>query len=191
MLDEWTKMLEKLDEKDKKKALEGWEEVGETFWRYMSFFEEGETDELTVAVLKGHLALEELLVLFLKVNTVNESLIDKARLSFHQKRLLVQAHVQAEPNFDASWESIEILNTLRNDVGHNLLATQRSTNSINRLRELVRENFQPIFESMPNPEDDANLVKTTVSMLLGFLIARVHEHRAKLDTERTDAPTMQ
>ena len=141
------------------------------FEQYRDFVRHG--DELTVVVLKGHLAIEELLDRILTAIIGNDSLIDEARLSFHQKRVLAQAH-SGERSDDAGWQIVQTLNTLRNDIGHNLEAT-RSNALTDRLRQLLRERDSQAFDLIPNSGDNAELVSHVVSFPIGFLGAYLRE----------------
>jgi hypothetical protein len=141
------------------------------FEQYRDFVRHG--DELTVVVLKGHLAIEELLGRILAATIGNESLIEEARLSFHQKRILAQAR-SGQRNADAGWQIIQTLNKLRNDIGHSLEAT-RSNALIDRLRQLLRERDPQAFNLIPNPDNNVELVSHVVSFLIGFLGAYLRE----------------
>ncbi|WP_339911462.1 hypothetical protein [Symmachiella dynata] len=141
------------------------------FQEFIDFVEHG--DKLTVVTLKGHLAIEELLSRILNSITGHQALISDARLSFHQKRLLVQAHSGVRSS-DASWQIIQILNTLRNEIGHKLQA-ERSSDLIDRIRHLLRNRDSQSYLLIPNPNDDVELISHVVSFLIGFLGAFLRE----------------
>ena len=143
------------------------------FDRYRRFVAEG--DKLTVVVLKGHLAIEELLLDILKSIAGNDTLLEEASLTFHQKRVIAQAH-SGEHNTDKGWELIRILNTLRNDIGHNLDAS-RSSRLVNQLRQSLRQRDSKAYDLIPNPDNDSELVSHVVTFLIGFLEAYLREIR--------------
>jgi hypothetical protein len=78
-----------------------------------------DTDDLSLIVLKGHLLVEEMLLELSRVLLPNSAFLDEANLRFHQLAHIVRA---AEPtkSQDNCWKLIFALNSLRNELVHNL-----------------------------------------------------------------------
>ncbi len=77
-----------------------------------------ETDDLTLVVLKGHLLIEELLVDLVHLALPHAEYLEPARLSFHQLACVARASLPQAS--DPAWELVLSLNSLRNDLAHNL-----------------------------------------------------------------------
>ncbi|MFZ5950856.1 MAG: hypothetical protein ACOYXC_09120 [Candidatus Rifleibacteriota bacterium] len=76
-------------------------------------------DELALVVLKGHLILEECLSRIIKQHVFNEEYIDTADLSFFKKIQIAKSFALRKDKIDI-WELIQKINTLRNQIAHNL-----------------------------------------------------------------------
>ena len=77
------------------------------------------TDDVSLVVLKGHLLVEEMLNELARRVLPNARYLDDARLSFHQLSRVVRSAVRAKSK-DSCWDLISALNSLRNDLVHNL-----------------------------------------------------------------------
>lgn len=77
------------------------------------------TDDVSLVVLKGHLLVEEMLNELARNVFPNARYLDDARLSFHQLSRVVRSAVRAKSR-DSCWDLIFALNSLRNDMVHNL-----------------------------------------------------------------------
>jgi hypothetical protein len=74
-------------------------------------------DELRIAVLEGHLIMEEQLENFLSMALFNPSHVNLERLNFHMKGNLALALALGEDK-DAFWSIVWALNQLRNKIAH-------------------------------------------------------------------------
>jgi len=94
------------------------EEQRERFLRHLS-----EVDDLTLVVLKGHLLMEELVNEIIADFCELPEYVEELRLSFFHKSKLARAlsgkNLQGEPT-DDPWRSLEALNSLRNQLAHQL-----------------------------------------------------------------------
>ena len=81
-------------------------------------------EDLTLIVLRGHLLIEELLNEILESICDAPKYIENANLSFFQKiqlcRSFQRRNVKGVLIDDDPWESLVVLNTLRNKLAHNL-----------------------------------------------------------------------
>lgn len=82
-----------------------------------------DTDDVTTIVLKGHLIIEEILNDILESHCDNYDSMVKAHLSFYQKACVVKALVSTVGR--VYFESIFLLNRLRNDLAHKLDSKKR------------------------------------------------------------------
>ena len=79
-----------------------------------------ESDDLTLIVLKGHLILEEEINALLSDLVENEKPLIKARFSFAQRLALIEAHVSRKEAQSLNLNAAGKLNSLRNELAHNL-----------------------------------------------------------------------
>ncbi|MDA3788301.1 MAG: hypothetical protein PF503_07375 [Desulfobacula sp.] len=96
------------------------DKILEKFIQYMP-----KGDDLTL-VLKGHLLLEEKLELIISSFFPNAKVIHRARFSFHNKTVLSQAICWRQPD-DEMWSLITLINSLCNDLAHNLESNKRES----------------------------------------------------------------
>jgi hypothetical protein len=141
-----------------------------------------ETDDLTLVVLKGHLLIEELLVELVHLALPHAAYLDKARLSFHQLACVVRSSVQRES--DPAWELILSLNSLRNDLAHNLESPKRD--------ERLQQIFQLDSQVQPDPEmvfdksndsslDDAERLRLAIVECMKFLLYIIFDYKGEKD----------
>lgn len=93
------------------------EEYFESLERFLNHLPRGKDPELVV--LKGHLLVERLLDTYLINNLASSSAITNADFNFSQKLAVVEA---VHPEWDCAWlwQSIRILNRVRNRLAHRL-----------------------------------------------------------------------
>lgn len=72
-----------------------------------------------VALLKGHLLIEEVLDKIIIKNAHNPKYVEKARLNFYDKIFLARAFSNLERD-EWLWKSMKALNKARNSLGHRL-----------------------------------------------------------------------
>ncbi len=83
-----------------------------------------ETDDVTLIVLKGHLLVEEMLVQLAETVFPHPQYLTDANLMFYKLVCVVRATL-LERSDDAAWQLILSLNSLRNDLAHNLESSKR------------------------------------------------------------------
>ena len=81
-------------------------------------------DDVVHVLLKGHLLLEEAMSEILDQYIFHREHVDEARLSFAQKMYLSRALCLRKNNF-GEWALIAAINTLRNDLAHQLNSSSR------------------------------------------------------------------
>jgi len=94
-----------------KERLSHWEEISRKHFP--------ESEDLSLVVAKTHLILEQHLTALIAHCCPCPRHLPDARLRFGQKLCLVQALVLM-PIADQIWDALKLLNTIRNDLAHNL-----------------------------------------------------------------------
>lgn len=93
------------------------EEYFKSLERFLKHLPRGKDPELVV--LKGHLLIERLLDAYLENNLARSSALKKAGLDFSQKLAVAEA-IHPEWDCEWLWQSIRILNNVRNRLAHRL-----------------------------------------------------------------------
>jgi hypothetical protein len=96
--------------------------------------EMSEVDDVAHALLKGHLLIEESLGGILDQFAFHRQHITEARLSFYNKMMLARAFCLRHDNV-GEWELLAAINSLRNELAHNLQSPKRE-HKIGRVKEL-------------------------------------------------------
>jgi len=110
------------------------EKIGDGFYnRYKKFMPRSK--DVTLIILKGHLLIEENVSYFLDQCFMTPEIVRDARLTFYQKIKILQAII-GDSNSDI-WKSVLILNSLRNNLAHNL--------EIPKLNQNINELLMTIF----------------------------------------------
>jgi hypothetical protein len=135
------------------------EEISTKFIRYI-----GENDDLISTVLKGHLLIEEELELIINNFLPNAEAVNKAKFSFFNKTALAQAICWKWPD-DEMWSLIFAINTLRNDLAHNLESNRRSI----KFDEVLRQHAQ----MSENDPDYKNFIQKSKEYQLRLAFAHV------------------
>ena len=86
------------------------------FLRHMPYQE----SDLTLIVLKGHLLLEQKVREFINERMLNPEALKAARLTSHQAICLAEALTLPNDDPKVLWSILRNVNTLRNDLAHNL-----------------------------------------------------------------------
>ena len=76
--------------------------------------------DLTMTVLKGHLLIEQRVREFISERMLSPTALDDARLSSYQAICLAEALTLPNTEPKQLWDSLRQLNTLRNQLAHNL-----------------------------------------------------------------------
>jgi hypothetical protein len=141
-------------------------EIKPNLRRYLEHMPEG--DDVTLIVLKGHLLVEELLDRTICTVVAHGDLLDEARLSFVQKTLLARAMCWTKRDSDM-WDLVTSLNTLRNDLVHQL----DSTKFEDRLRRVLQAHLSSIEDSEDRDQMQAetvpNQLRFAIVYMMGFL----------------------
>lgn len=95
-------------------------------------------DDLTLIVLKGHLLVEEQINGLIGDNVIDERPLAKARLSFAQRIALVRALVPRSRISSLKLDAAEKLNSLRNELAHNL-SSEKTEKKVIRFLEIIED----------------------------------------------------
>lgn len=98
------------------------EEMLSTIHRFKQ--EMASVDEVTHVLLKGHLLLEEAMAAVIDQYVFHRENVEDARLTFAQKMHLSKALCLRKNSLD-EWALIAAINTVRNDLAHNLKSPDR------------------------------------------------------------------
>lgn len=145
--------------------------------KYANLFHErmSQTDPLLQAVLMGHLIIETALDNILAVVFFHpEHVFREAKLSFAQKVHVVRAY-GLRKNDNSMWDMILTLNTVRNELAHNLEGDRKDAR-LKKLRDLfvaeatdemrrTLEKAGKSLEEMPDPV----IAVWSCSLCIGFL----------------------
>ena len=146
----------------------------QVFSKYQEFVNNG--DEFALLILKGHLAIEELLTTIVQSIVGDNEEIKDARLSFHQKRVLAKAGAGKRTR-DPVWKILETLNSLRNDIGHNLEPVKSSA-LIDKIESQLKNKDPNGYALIRDPENKTDVISHVVSFCIGFLEAYLREKNA-------------
>ncbi|WP_417584415.1 hypothetical protein [Pelagibacterium sp.] len=145
--------------------------------KYAALFHEKmkQTDPLLQAVLTGHLIIETALDNILAVVFFHpEHLFKEARLSFSQKAHVVRAY-GLRKNDNSMWDIILTVNSVRNEIAHNLAGEGRNAR-LQQLRSLFRAEASGEMQAMLEQDwgelkdvPDPVIVVWACSLCTGFL----------------------
>jgi len=125
------------------------------------------TRDLSLAVLKGHLLIEEMLAEVITSLLPHPEFIDK-RLGFDRKLAFARA-VSWDQQNNHIWDLVQAINNLRNDLAHNL-DSPKLTTKLARFRAMHLNQF---------PDDavltDSELITGAIGYCMGFLSRRISE----------------
>lgn len=143
----------------------------------------GEVDELTVAVLRGHLLLEEQLQRLLGSAAPAPAFVEEANLRFPQLLQLVRAFLPDE-TLELVWRSLRELNGLRNQLAHRLEPRDLEAR-VNAFVSIIRD---PIASDASRDE-----YTRALNQALGFLYGALSHlpgprHAAQQGDAADDAP---
>jgi hypothetical protein len=145
--------------------------------KYAKLFHEkmSQTDPLLQAVLTGHLIIETALDNILAVVFFHpEHVFREAKLSFAQKVHVVRAYGLRKDN-NSMWDIILMVNTMRNELAHNLESDKKDAR-LKKLRDLfvaevtdeMRRTFEKEWKSLEEMPDPVIAV-WSCSLCTGFL----------------------
>jgi len=127
-------------------------------------------NDLTLVALKGHLLVEEALDEIIAIGCVEPQHLETVEIPFRVKSPLARAlfgHIL----WPGVWPLIDALNTVRNDLAHNLHSPKLEKRIIHFLT--VRREQAPLIHDGPeipsDPPEIADRFRSDVSLLLGQL----------------------
>lgn len=133
------------------------------------------TNDISLIVLKGHLLIEEALVDVASWTFPYSQSLNDADLSFHKLACVVRAAVpqRTKEADDEAWRLIFWLNSLRNDLAHNLESSKRQP----RLDQILKHvdstmgklRFHSRLKGKRGSARDAERLRLAVEASLGFL----------------------
>lgn len=139
-----------------------------------------DTDDLALVVLKGHLLVEEVLVELTDLVLPHSQNLDNARLSFHQRACVMKAAIPSRT--DDCWQLIFALNSLRNDLAHNLEPPKLHDHLLKLFK--FDENAQPfaghtIDKSADSSLEDSERVRHVIVDCMQFLRTLIFEYEQR------------
>lgn len=120
------------------------------------------SDDMTLVTLKGHLLAEEMLDEIIRTRCRDHSALKGVDLSFFVKTRLARALVGHPFNNNKTWDMLDALNELRNDLAHRL-ESKKFQARVDKLHKTVG------FLTSETSEKPGRAVKVSVSFLLGRL----------------------
>lgn len=141
-------------------------------------------DGLDLIILKGHLIVEEHLERIIRHVVAHGDLLSEARLTFNHKVVLARAMCWSQHQ-DSRWALIFVLNSLRNDLVHQLEPPKFDSKLKAFLAAHLAEYVEtPSFQNMVPTWSTAAQLRTALALLMGFLGNYEKEaiaHRALVD----------
>lgn len=120
-----------------------------------------------VILLKGHLLIEEQLQAFIESKLRHPEAISDARFAFHQRLALAKA-LYSEPNrfgYGWVWESIKLLNSLRNLMVHNV-SPKGFTQQLTKFVSGVEKHLPKRVRILPGEGADYEMARLGLSISL-------------------------
>lgn len=133
--------------------------AGDDLVRFFKFLPQD--DDLTLLVLKGHLLIEEGLWSLLEKRARDRRVIAKLDLGFYPLCLITKALFYSDN--DWFWNAMMVLNTMRNDLAHNL--------EPNRIDENCDKFIALVEANTPIPHGDTKIdrVRSGITFIAGRL----------------------
>lgn len=124
------------------------------------------SDDITLIVIKGHLLLEEQLRNIFKSNFNNPKALNKSKFEISQIITIVEAIFENDEN-NNFWESIRKLNTIRNDIAHNI--ENKGLND--KVNNLIKISNKILSLKIEDSETIENKLKLCITGLAAHLIS--------------------
>ena len=123
-------------------------------------------------ILKGHLLIESTLRDYCKSKTINPNKFDQAKLSFIQILNLSQAFKGDLENEKWLWEALKNINTLRNQIAHQL----ENQESLKSNKRKLFQSFNPrgLLEIDKDKASDLYLLKHIIVGTYASLAIELH-----------------
>ena len=140
---------------------------GDTLDRFVQQF--SSIDETAIAVLKGHLLIEEKIDSIIKLFVFHPQFIEQSRLSFAQKLNFAKS-MSLDESHNPMWEICTSLNTLRNDFAHSLNSESRSSKFNNIIKSFKKNVPEPSvdIDSLKDPDKIMYITGTFLGFLNSF-----------------------
>jgi hypothetical protein len=137
---------------------------------------------LILAVIKGHLAIEQAIDSYLEVALFHPEHVRESRFNFSHK-LQICRSMSLKQNEDRLWSVIWAANALRNEIAHDL-QTEEIQNKADRLRRVYLEVLTPQQAESAKNAPDHQIAESACYLSAGFLASLgwdAKERRALLD----------
>lgn len=122
-----------------------------------------DTDDLCLITLKGHLLVEEILEEIVLHHCLEPETLNGVDISFFLKLRLAQSLIGSEKSPKFIWEMASALNSLRNELSHNL-ESEKVDGKLERFLSFYRKNNAEVRNL-----DKAAELKTVIGYTLGAL----------------------
>lgn len=139
------------------------QKANDSFGRFLTHLPR--SDDLTLIVLKGHLLVEEEINEILRMRLAEPKAIFDARLSFSQRIAVLKALSGRDSEEIFRFAAIEALNSLRNQLAHNL----EPKDIEKRVAAFLREFEDPERGEEYSQESISRRLKRCVAFLCGML----------------------
>jgi hypothetical protein len=142
-----------------------------------------EIDKLQQAVLTGHLIIETALNNIISVIFFHPDHIDDGRFRFEQKVRIARAYALRKDKDDI-WDLILAINSLRNEIAHNLQSEKRKT-KMDRVRQLFLND--PTVASAFKQFSDPEIAEFACALCTGYLASLEGDTRSlRREIDRLD-----
>ncbi|MDX1996189.1 MAG: hypothetical protein SF066_00610 [Thermoanaerobaculia bacterium] len=133
-------------------------------------------DQLGTVILKGHLLIEEQLSHCLEWAVAEPRFVREANLRFHQKLLLARS---LEGTDQPAWDMASTINSLRNEMAHNLASPNRAKRIQELRRKLQQLVGQPDVVARAETASDQEVVGFAIGVCLGVFAAWQNDLRSE------------
>jgi hypothetical protein len=129
----------------------------------------GAIDETVLVVLKGHLLIEELLDEIISKFVFHPAYLDSARLGFAQK-LQIARSMSLDEHSNNMWEIAIKLNSLRNELAHELESNKRNHKTQALIDSYFKEADDGEHLALVRDQKEHVVLAFAVSYFIGFLM---------------------
>jgi hypothetical protein len=133
--------------------------------------------DLRLAVLEGHLLMEEALNGFLEASLFNPEQLNATRVNFHTKGNFAVS-LAARRDKDEMWAVLWSINQLRNELAHNL-DSKKIDERLSFLRKTYVDALEPKPAEYAKTQPDKDLVDSACGVCAGFLGQLASEAKAR------------
>ena len=133
--------------------------------------------DLRLAVLEGHLLMEEALNGFLEAAVSNPDQLDLTRVNFHTKGNFAVS-LGAGRSKDRMWAVLWAINQLRNELAHNL-DSPKLDERVSFLRKVYIDALEPKAAEHAKTLKDKDIIDAACAVCAGFLGQLTSEAQAR------------